>query len=101
MIGPNNIWIVENVPKLPNKQEALNTCLIRGWVEIIDNAVPTGELNEDTFTHPESTFSHYSAIYRITDSGWAVINRTHSWVLATFSISLLALISSIIQLWKN
>lgn len=98
MILPNNIWVIENVSKLPFKEEALKTCLIRGWVEIIEEAVPSGDLSLDHHIKSQQTFSHHEPIYRITDAGWAIVNRTHSWIIGTFFISLLAVTASLIQL---
>lgn len=102
ILQPGNVWVIECAPSdLPYQQEALNTCLMRGWVEMLHDAVPKGEITPDGRPDLNRSFKRSAPIYRLTDAGWGVINRTHSWLLATFAVSLLALIATVLQLWQR
>lgn len=93
---PGNIWIVEkSFPDLENLDEALGTCHMRGWVEPIANAVPKGVLAKD-LKLPEKIEA--GTIYRLTEAGWNAIHRLHGWVVATFIVSLAALVISVFAL---
>lgn len=101
VLKPGNVWVVENAPTdLPDYQEALCTCLIRGWIEVLHEAVAQGNLSTDGMPDVMAPFKSSGTIYRVTDSGWSVINRTHAWVMATFSVALLALVATVLQLWR-
>jgi len=102
ILNPGNVWVIENAPTdYPDYQEALSTCLIRGWIEVLHEAIPQGKLGADALPNRTQPFQSSGSIYRVTDSGWAVINRTHTWVLATFAVALLALVATTIQLWRQ
>jgi hypothetical protein len=102
ILQPGNVWVIECAPtNLPYQQEALNTCLMRGWVEILHDAVPKGLVTAQGRLDSERSFKSSESIYRLTDAGWAVINRTHAWLLATFAVSLLALLATAVQLWQR
>lgn len=81
--------------------EALTTCLMRGWVEVLVGAVPKGQVAKDGLPDCDEPFKGHGTIYRITDSGWAVINRTQTWLMATFAVSLLALVAVVLQMWQR
>ena len=36
-------------------------------------------------------------IYRLTEGGWAVIHRSHAWIIATFVISMLSLTAGVVS----
>ena|SRR5690554_1348920 len=101
VLKPGNVWVIENAPTdLPDYEEALSTCLIRGWIEVLHEAVPQGQLTPQGLPNAAGPFQRNGTIYRVTDSGWAVINRTHTWVLATFAVALLALVATVLQAWR-
>lgn len=69
-----DVWIVDNLlGKDDDTMMALNTCLMRGWVEDMPISVQQAS--------PQGNARHFSVrtapAYRPTDSGWAVINRTY------------------------
>lgn len=102
ILQPGNLWVIENAPSnLPFQKESLSTCLMRGWIEVLQDAVPKGDLTPDGLFDFDRSFKSTEAIYRLTDSGWSVINRTQAWLLATFAASLLALVATAIQLWQQ
>ena len=98
---PGNIWVIENAPtNLPDMDEAICTCLLRGWIEVLHEAVPKGQLTAAGLPDLATGFSGQGTLYRVTDSGWAVINQTQAWLQATFLVSLLALVATALQLWR-
>ena len=45
---PGNVWLIDNaVPESDNSNCALLTCLLRGWVVLYQNDVPTRQLDQD------------------------------------------------------
>jgi hypothetical protein len=102
VLKPGNVWVIENSPSnLPDQEEAISTCLIRGWIEVLHEAIPQGQLTAAGLPDLDKPFKGGGTIYRVTDSGWSVINRTQSWLLATFAMSLLALVATTLQLWQR
>ena len=94
---PGNLWVIENVPTgLPDQAEALATCRMRGWIDVLEEAVPKGQLGADGLPDLERSFKTAEPIYRLTDSGWMVINRVHSWLIGTFIVSALAVVASMV-----
>jgi hypothetical protein len=92
---PTNTIVVERAPKdSEGLQEALRTCHLRGWVEPIANAIPHGKLTSDNQL-PER-FDSIQTVYRLTGAGWAVVNRSQFWVIATFIIVSVTLIATLI-----
>jgi hypothetical protein len=102
VLKPGNVWVVENArTDFRDYEEALSTCLMRGWIDVLHEAVSHGSLQPNGLPSIESSFQKQETIYRITDSGWSVINRTQMWVMSTFAVALLALVASVLQLWRS
>ncbi len=97
ILQPGNVWVVERSPREePFVEEALRTCHLRGWVEPIADAVRKGQLTQDGTLPDGELFSSFGPLYRLTDSGWNAIRRTHSWVVFTFVVASLTLAATII-----
>ena len=95
ILQPDNVMVVENsAPDAEWFDLAVQTAHIRGWVEILHDSIPVGSVrfegNNPIISQPREM--KQKAMYRLTEGGWAVINRVHTWVVATFLISLLTLI---------
>jgi hypothetical protein len=74
LLVPGDIWVIENaLEEKEDVAEALRTCHMRGWVEPLVNAVPTGALSPNGPLHSKLTTT--KPLYRLTDSGWNAINR--------------------------
>ena len=99
VLQPGNVQVVEQSP--PDAEWfdlGVRTCLIRGWVEVLHENLPTGAvLMLGKTPVPPSQFSPKTH-YRLTEGGWAVLNRSHSWVLATFLVSSLGLMVAVASL---
>ena len=99
ILQPGNVWVVEKaVGGGKGVDEALRTCHLRGWVEPLADAIPTGRLTERGELPEGDVFSQLSPVYRLTEAGWHVIRQTHHWVMATFFVALAALVTAILAL---
>ncbi len=88
---PGNYWVIENaMPMTKQNEENLQTCMMRGWVEILHESVPTQNLT-DSMEIKDSVNAGNQHIYKLTDGGWNAIHRTH--VLVVLGL-ILAVIST-------
>lgn len=97
-IFPGDILVIEKSIKwTEGTTEALRTCHLRGWVEVVKEAVPHGELTPEGKL-PSNLVQRIEPSYRLTEAGWNAIHRLHGWVVATFIVSLAALVISVFAL---
>jgi len=97
-IAPGDVWVIEKaLPENDVVDENLRTCYLRGWVEPIEKAIPKGRLKADGSLPDGQMFQNMGLMYRITDSGWNAIHRTHVLTLLGIVISLLAVWITIIR----
>jgi len=85
-LQPGGVWLVEKAVNELDDSEvaaALRTCHVRGWIEVLADAVPTGNVKQNG-TLP--TLERQTPIYRLTEAGWNSIYRTQGWILATFIV---------------
>lgn len=98
ILQPGNVWVIERAPDEHDERlvEALRTCNLRGWADVLHEAIPQANLGPGG-TLPAS-WEGMAPIYRLTDAGWDQLRRTHNWILATFLVSLLALAATALPL---
>jgi len=78
VLQPGDVWVIEKaLPETEEHFENIQTCLMRGWVEILRDSVPTGKLQPDGSLPDGEIFSNEKHLYRLTDSGWNAIHRSH------------------------
>ena len=96
VLQPGNVWVIENAVE-DNEQTdvVLKTSYMRGWVEPIENAVPKGRLTPSGALPSGNIFQDVGPFWRLTEGGWAVLNRTHWWVLIAVLISALSFAVSV------
>jgi hypothetical protein len=58
------------------------------------NAVPKGQLTDDGELPSGPLFNNHGPIYRLTDSGWAAIQRAHMWVVVGVVLTLASLFAA-------
>lgn len=96
ILQPGNIWVIEKALTINDDTDAhLKTCYMRGWVEQVDHAIPTGNLTSEGELPQGEMFTGTSPMYRLTDGGWSVINRSYQFTLLTVFLSLLTLIATV------
>ena len=97
ILQPGNVWLVEKSPHIDEKMEAaLRTCHLRGWVEPLADAVPKGEVTKKGDL-PDRPYG-VGPIYRLTEAGWNALNRIYGWVIATWLIAFVTLITTMISI---
>jgi len=90
VLQPGNVWVIEKaMPDTEQNRENIQTCLMRGWIEMLQESVPSGNLKADGTLPDGKFFEGTKTIYRLTDSGWNAIHRTHVMVLLSIIVSLL------------
>lgn len=93
VLQPGNVWVIENaVADDEYTDAALKTCYMRGWVQPLKDSIPKGRLLPDGSLPPGELFDHSGPLWRLTDSGWSVINRAHEWTLIGILIAALTLV---------
>lgn len=100
ILQPGNILVVEKAIDTNDRDvsAAIHTARMRGWVDVLQDAVPKAQLGPNG-TMPER-WEHVAPIYRLTEAGWNAIHRTQGWVVATFIVSLAALLAALAQIAK-
>lgn len=92
VLEPGDMVVVENSPANDEWFDAAaRSCLIRGWVAVLHESVPTGQVRFDGATPVFPELIVPTIQYRLTEAGWAVLNRAQGWVIATFVVATLAL----------
>jgi hypothetical protein len=96
VLQPGNIWVVDRAVQHDEETDAaLKTCWMRGWVEPIENAVPTGQLMADGTLPPGNPFQGTQPMWLLTEGGWAVLNRAQLWTLFAIVVSVLSFAVSV------
>ncbi len=92
VLQPGGVVVVEKAP--PDEEwfdVAARTCLIRGWVAVLYEAIPTANLELNGRDPVLPSTGKHKPFYRLTEGGWTVLNRSHGWVVATFVVTALGL----------
>lgn len=78
VLQPGNVWIIEYaVEDTEATDDLLKTCFMRGWVELMQDSIPKGRLNPDGSLPAGPIFDSHGPTWKLTDSGWAAIQRRH------------------------
>ena len=99
VLQPENVQVIERSPPREEWFElGVRTCLIRGWVEILYENLPTGQVTFRGNTPNISDRIYPETHYKLTEAGWAVLNRSHAWLVATFLVSSVSFVTSALAL---
>jgi len=98
VLHPGTFWVIEKALAHDDDTEAaLQTCRIRGWVDVLEDAIPNADVPSDM--NPASIqWNRVRPIYKLTDAGWNAIHRTQGWVVATFIVALFSVVVSCVAL---
>ena len=105
VMQPGNVQVVEHSPPREEWFElGVRTAQIRGWVEVLHEGLPTGTVqmlgNVPQLPSSMAPTTHY----KLTEGGWAVLNRSQAWLLATFMVSAVGLAvsaASLVLAWLS
>ena len=93
VLQPGNVWVIENaLPDTEKNHENLQTCIMRGWVEILHESIPNSQIDPDNLQIPDLSLAERKNTYRPTDSGWNAIHRTHVMVLLGLFVGLVGIL---------
>lgn len=96
VLQPGNVWVIERaVPDNEETDALLKTCYMRGWVEPLENSVPKGKLKPDGSLPDGEIFQSSAPVWKLTDSGWSAINRSHQIAILGLFLSLLGLLIAV------
>ena len=99
VLQPGNVQVVERSPPEEEWFEiGVRTAQIRGWVEVLHENLPTGSVQMKSKVPQLPDRMTPQTHYKLTEGGWAVLNRSHAWVLATFLVSSIGLAVSAVSL---
>jgi hypothetical protein len=100
VLQPGNCWVIENAVEDNAKTDAaLKTCLMRGWVEPMERAVPMGQFIPSGGLPPK--LDGVGTLYKLTSTGWSVVHRARQLALLAIVISVLSVLVSISSLFLN
>ncbi|WP_223923602.1 hypothetical protein [Geobacter sp. AOG2] len=101
VLQPGNVWVLEfAVQDTEVNQALIYTCQLRGWVELLHESIPTGHLNSDGSFTMGMPFDSKKHIWKLTDSGWAAIQRRHEITIIGILITLIGVIAAVISIFK-
>jgi hypothetical protein len=102
ILQPGNVLVMELALQRNDDVEAdLQTCLMRGWVEILHPSLPTGEITDDLRLPDGDMFTSRQTHYRLTEAGWAALNRDQAWKLVNTLIASASLLTALNLLFKG
>jgi hypothetical protein len=97
VLQPGNYWVIDNAGKAgEDTHPALLTCYMRGWVEPLEHAVPSGMIPDGRL--PDGfKFNAVETQYRLTSAGWSAIHRSNTIATVALLISALSLTAVIVR----
>lgn len=90
ILEPANVSVIERAVGHDEDTKALLlTAQIRGWVEILHENMPTGQINDVGGFSSDQLFQSVENHWKLTDFGWAAIKRRHQIFIFTLAITFL------------
>jgi hypothetical protein len=101
VLQSGDTWVVEFAISQDDEgvAEALRTCHLRGWVEILRHG-PHAQLEVDSAGNQQlpRAWAGTAPIYRLTDSGWNQVRGVHSWLVLTAIVAVATLCVTVVAL---
>ena len=96
VLQPGNVWVIEYaVPDDDETDTLLKTCYMRGWIEPLERSIPKGKLQDDGSLPEGPMFDSQGPVWKLTDSGWSAINRSHQLTMFGIFLSLVGVIIAV------
>lgn len=97
VLQPGNVFVIERaIDDDEDTLAALQTCFMRGWVEpMYDEPIPVGRL-PPSMRIEQPLPGQERMQYRLTDSGWSAINRSHELGLLGIILALIGVIIALV-----
>lgn len=94
---PGNVWVIEQaLDRNGDVEAALATCMMCGWVDALFDDLPTNDLTPDGSVPNGPLFTRTENHFKLTEGGWAVINRAHLWTMLGVLLGGLSLIATFV-----
>ncbi len=98
VLQPENVWVVEKaINDNENTDADLATCHMRGWIEPLTDAIPTGQVPPDGKLPANFKFDKAQAHYKLTSAGWSVLYRSYQLSILAVVISISSVLISVIK----
>ncbi|HHC6463055.1 hypothetical protein HJ014_18840 [Vibrio parahaemolyticus] len=96
ILEPGNVPVIERAIGNDESIKAmLLTAQIRGWVEVLHENIPTGQVSASGEMNMSNPFSSVQTYWKLTDSGWAAIQRRHQLSIFAFAVSVVGVVVAI------
>jgi hypothetical protein len=90
---PGNVWVIEcAAPINEDNMPMVQTCLLRGWIEVLHEGVNHGQLGKNGALPQGPLFTETQDIWRLTDSGWSAIHRSHQLTVLGLALAVIGLV---------
>ncbi len=87
-ITADSVWVIQHaLHHSPETADTLATCRLRGWIEILDNAIPAPSECDNEIVDIEKYLDLVEPLYKLTSSGWDVIHRRQSIMVIVMILS--------------
>jgi hypothetical protein len=95
VFNPGRVLVLERAVTRTEEIEAdLESCVLRGWVEVLYAGMPSGPAQQ-LLERGQLQLGTREDFYRLTDAGWAVINRDRQIALVSVGLAVIGLLLSI------
>ena len=96
ILQPGNVFVIENSPTSTDWfEQAVQTCRIRGWVDVLHEGIPSAKLEFQGRAPVFNNQTKPTTFYRLTDGGWNAIHRSHALLIVTVILSALSLAAGV------
>lgn len=97
ILEPGSVPVVERAICRDEETNALLlTAQIRGLVEVLYDNIPTGEVSSDGAMDLHNPFQKSETHWKLTDSGWGVIQRRHQTSILSLLITMVGVLISVV-----
>jgi hypothetical protein len=94
VLQPGNYLVIDRaIARDDDTEAALQTCQMRGWVEVLHHALPSAQLGpagELPANFPNFEKAETLMQYRLTSAGWSVIHRSDLIALCALLIAVMS-----------
>jgi hypothetical protein len=98
VLQPGKLWVIERAVDQDESTDAmLKTCFMRGWVEPLQDSIPSGRLNPDGSLPAGPLFTNRRPVWRLTESGWGAIQRSHELTVLGLFLAVVAVVVTLAQ----
>ncbi|HHC6471119.1 TPA: hypothetical protein ACN359_004547 [Vibrio parahaemolyticus] len=96
ILQPGNVPVIERAIRRDEETKTfLLTAQIRGWVDVLHDNMPTGKVDSNGNMMSDPALTSKETHWKLTDSGWAVIQRRHQLSVLSLGVAIIAVLVGI------